>query len=106
MKLSAYRKKTDRGRAYAVVDLPDSETKRRRAFYLGEFGTPESHAAYLRLLADWQARGRRLPDADPAQPSPPPASGPTVGDVSERFWEDAAQMYTHKRRNGLRSGHN
>ena len=33
-------------------------------FYLGPYGSPEAKAKYERLIADWLANGRQLPEAD------------------------------------------
>lgn len=49
----------------AVVTLTDKTTGRRRDFYLGEYDTPDAHAAYAELVRDYLARGRRLDLADP-----------------------------------------
>ena len=34
-----------------------------RDYYLGKFGSPESHEKYHRLLAEWRARGKLTPPA-------------------------------------------
>lgn len=47
----------------AIVTLRDSDTGRRRDFYLGVYGSPEAHSAYAELLANWEARGRTLENA-------------------------------------------
>jgi hypothetical protein len=44
----------------AVVTLPDG-LGGRRDLLLGQHGTPESRTEYLRVLAEWEAAGRRLP---------------------------------------------
>ncbi|MDX2199608.1 MAG: site-specific integrase, partial [Phycisphaerae bacterium] len=49
------------GYAQAIVTLTDSVTKKRRDFWLGEYGTPESRERYHRIIAEWEANGRRLP---------------------------------------------
>ena len=63
------RRRNDRNQA--LVTLTDSVTGRRRDDWLGEYGTPESRERYHRLVAEWEARGRRLP--------PPEFEGPAVG---------------------------
>ena len=45
----------------ALVTLTDATTKFRRDYRLGGYGSSESRAAYHTLIADWEARGRRLP---------------------------------------------
>jgi integrase len=42
----------------AVVTLPDGLGKRRDVL-LGEYGTPKSRREYTRVLAEWEANGRR-----------------------------------------------
>jgi hypothetical protein len=42
----------------AVVTLPDRLGKRRDVL-LGEYGTPKSRQEYTRVLAEWEANGRR-----------------------------------------------
>jgi hypothetical protein len=44
----------------AVVTLPDG-LGRRRDVLLGEYDTPASRQEYARVLAEWEANGRRLP---------------------------------------------
>jgi integrase len=44
----------------AVVTLPDGLGGRRDVL-LGLHGTPESRAEYARVIAEWEANGRRLP---------------------------------------------
>jgi integrase len=54
--------------------------------YLGKHGTPESHAEYDRLIAEWLANGRTLP----AQAA---AGGPTLNEVLLQYWHWAEQHY-------------
>jgi hypothetical protein len=42
------------------VTLPDG-LGRRRDVLLGKYGTPESRQEYARVLAEWEANGRRQP---------------------------------------------
>ena len=44
------------GRAYARLD--------GRMIYLGAYGTPESRAEYDRIIAEWLAHGRQLPQSE------------------------------------------
>ena len=64
----------------AIVTLPDGQGG-RRDFTLGEFGSPESRAEYTRLLAEWEANSRRLPE--PPQPS---QADVTVSELLADFW--------------------
>ncbi len=50
------------GRSQALVTLTDAYTRKRRDYWLGEYGTPESRQAYHRVIAAWEAGGRRLPN--------------------------------------------
>lgn len=56
----AYRSR--RGYDQALVTLTDSRTKKRRDYWLGAYGSPESRELYHLLIAQWEAQGRRLPD--------------------------------------------
>src|SRR5262245_32059400 len=75
-----------KARNLAVVTLAGKD------HYLGPYGSPESHEAYARLIADWHASGQRLPAA-PA----PSADRPqlTVNEVILAFWEHAKRHYRH-----------
>ena len=61
------------GYAHALVTLTDSATGKRRDYWLGPHGSPESREAYHRVLAEWEANGRRLIDPDFEKPA---AGGP------------------------------
>ena len=50
------------GYSHALVTLTDSVTGKRRDYWLGPHGSPESREAYHRVLAEWEASGRRFPD--------------------------------------------
>ncbi len=69
----AYRARSGSGQA--IVTLTDSATKRRRDYWLGAFGSPGSRELYHRLIAAWEAGGRRLPDPDEFRPSRSARSG-------------------------------
>ncbi len=58
-KTPAYRKRRDRN--LALVTLTDAVTKQRRDYWLGAFGSAESREQYHRIIAEWEAAGRRLP---------------------------------------------
>ncbi len=49
------------GYAQAIVTLTDSVTKKRRDYWLGPHGSPESRERYHRIVAEWEANSRRLP---------------------------------------------
>jgi integrase len=61
-RVPSYRPKKIHGRCYAVVSLPDGAGGRRDVL-LGHFGTPESRAEYARVIAEWEAAGRRRSEA-------------------------------------------
>lgn len=50
------------GYTHALVTLTDSATGKRRDYWLGPHGSPESREAYHRVLAEWEANGRCFPD--------------------------------------------
>ena len=47
----------------AIVTLADGMGGRRDVL-LGKYGSPESRAEYARVIAEWEAAGRRLPVAE------------------------------------------
>jgi len=101
-RIPSYRKRKDRNQA--LVTLTDAVTKRRRDYWLGEYGTPESRERYHRLIAEWEARGRRLPD--PAVIDSPGQSadgGPTVKEIVHEYWSWAKGYYHVKHASGIRS---
>lgn len=63
-------------------------TIERKNHYLGPFGSPESHAKYARLIAEWQVR--RI---DSSQTETRPAGTITVNDLVLAFWKFAEQRY-------------
>ena len=66
----SYRQRT--GYDQAIVTLSDSVTRKRRDYWLGEHNSPASRERYHRLIAEWEANGRRLPSPDFDRP---PADG-------------------------------
>jgi integrase len=61
--------------------------------YIGKFGTPESHAEYDRLIAEWLANGRRLPGTGALD-------GITVNEVASAYWRWAVAYYRWDPRDG------
>jgi integrase len=59
-RVPSYRCKKVGSRQYACVSLPDG-VGGRRDILLGPYGTKESRLEYARVLAEWQAADRRLP---------------------------------------------
>lgn len=87
-----YRRRTIRGREIAIVRLPDVETKTRRDYWLGEYGSPESREKYARLLAEWESRGRRLLGTDRSA-TPRPGTGPTITECIASYLPHLAAKY-------------
>jgi len=83
----SYRKR--KGYSQAIVTLTDSPTKERRDYWLGEFGTTESRERYHRLIARWEADGRRLPPPTFDRPAAQLAEGSTIAEVVYDYWQYA-----------------
>jgi integrase len=66
----------------AVVTLTDS-LRGRRDFLLGKYDTPESREKYHRLLAEWNAAGRRLTPFGPQPSAGKPESDAESASVNE-----------------------
>ncbi|HEX3150153.1 MAG TPA: site-specific integrase [Gemmataceae bacterium] len=75
-----------RARGRAVVTLTDPSGK-RKDYYLGQHGSAESKAEYARLIGEWAASGKCLPNTgdDPADL--------TVNELAARFWKYAIKYY-------------
>jgi integrase len=71
----------------AIVTLTDGFGG-RRDILLGKYGTAASRAEYARVLAEWEANGRRLP-------KPTAAADLTVTELIRAFWCHAEQHYRH-----------
>src|SRR5262249_20093207 len=69
----------------AMVTLTDGLGGRRDVL-LGEYGTTQSRAEYARVLAEWEANGRRCP-----RPGATRADGLTVSELILAFWNHAEQ---------------
>jgi hypothetical protein len=81
----SYRHQTQPGQA--IVTLSDG-LGRRRDVLLGRHGSPESRQEYARVIAEWEANGRRLPSAE---------AGPelTVNELILAFWGHVEQHHRH-----------
>jgi integrase len=66
------------GQAVVCIDGHD--------YYLGKHGSPESHAEYNRLIAEWYANASHLPSAKPKDLS--------VAELLVKYWGWAEQHYT------------
>ncbi|GAB4550492.1 MAG: site-specific integrase [Phycisphaerales bacterium] len=99
----AYRRR--KGYTQAIVTLTDAVTKRRRDYWLGEYGTPESRELYYRVLAEYESLGRRLPDplgAAPAAASPT-TGGPDIDELALEYWRRVAREFLPKRCNAIKA---
>lgn len=85
-RVPSYRQRT--GYDQALVTLTDAATGKRRDYWLGPYGSPESRERYHRVIAEWESLNRRLPDPDFDRPrsNTSPASGPTIEQVIHRYW--------------------
>jgi integrase len=88
LRVPTYRLKKVRRRKYAIVSLPDGAGG-RRDILLGKYGSRESQAEYARIIAEWQAGGRRLPPEEEAKPDL------TVNELALAFLRHAEQHYRH-----------
>ena len=71
----------------AVVTLPDGLGKRRDVL-LGKYQSPESRLEYARVLAEWEANGRR-----PPQPAAGPPTDTTINELLLDYWRWAERHY-------------
>lgn len=90
----SYRRR--RGSADAIVTLMDCVTRKRRDYHLAAYGSPESREAYHRVIAAWEANGRRLPENEAASPSVLDRSGVTVTELIRDYWRWAEAYYRPK----------
>jgi integrase len=73
----------------AIVSLPDG-IGGYRDILLGKYGTAESRVEYARVIAEWEASGRRLPQqTDRGLPSL------TINELILAYWKHAEQHYRH-----------
>jgi integrase len=70
----------------AIVTLRDALGGRRDVL-LGKYGSPESRAEYLRVLAEWEASGHRTPRPTGS------SSDLTVSELILRYWRWAERHY-------------
>jgi integrase len=86
-----------KGTNQAIVTLTDAPTGRRRDYWLGEHGSPGSREAYHRLIAEWEANQRQLPDRAPTPGSPngpPPSTAPLeIRGLVREYWKWASGYY-------------
>jgi integrase len=80
LRTPSYRRHTPSGQAVVTLDGRD--------FYLGRFGSDQSHAEYDRLIAEWLSGGRQLPS-----PASPVGSDLTVNELLLAFVRWAESYY-------------
>jgi integrase len=85
-RVPSYRQHKQSGQA--IVTLTDGLGGRRDVL-LGKFGTAASRAAYARVIAEWEASGRHLPQTATA------VAALTINELIFRFWPHAEQHYRH-----------
>ncbi|MFO0836893.1 MAG: site-specific integrase [Phycisphaerae bacterium] len=90
----AYRQRP--GRTQALVTLTDSATGFRRDFSLGEFGSVESREAYHRIVAEWEANGRRLPRSRAVEPAAVRAGSMSIVELIAEYLRHAETVHHHK----------
>jgi integrase len=83
-RVPSYRRHKQSGQA--VVTLTDGLGGRRDVL-LGNYGSPESRAEYARIIAEWEASGRQLPQTVAT------VADLTVNEVAVRFLPHAEQHY-------------
>ncbi len=78
-----YRLHKPTGQAVATFPMPGGK---RKDFYLGKYGTPESRKAYTRLVAEASADGDVIAPAHPSAP-------PSVAEMLVRYLKHAERHY-------------
>jgi integrase len=72
----------------AIVTLTDAVTGHRKDFLLGEHNSEASREEYKRVVVDWEARSRRLPQ-------PEPTNDLTIAELIARYWQHVEEYYRH-----------
>jgi hypothetical protein len=81
--IPSYRRHKKSGQA--IVTLTDGLGGRRDVL-LGKYGTAQSRIEYARVIAEWEASGRRLPNDGTRQDC-------TVNELALAFWQHAERHY-------------
>ncbi len=90
-KTPSYRRRP--GYTQAIVTLTDSVTKKRRDYWLGPHGTKESREQYHRVIAEWEANGRRLPRLLADRPAAKNPAGLQLVSLLREFYRWAGNTY-------------
>ncbi len=85
-RIPAYRLHRQSGQA--VVTLTDAVTGQRKDHLLGKHNTAASKQEYQRIVLDWEARGRRLPDTAGKTEL-------TLAELIARYWRHVEEYYRH-----------
>jgi integrase len=94
----AYRRRLIRGKPVAYLQIRDALTGRRRDYWLGPYGSPESRQVYARLVAEWESHHRHLPpQLEPAD------TGITVDEMIDRHWDAVGTGYGTSEQYSIRS---
>jgi len=115
-KVPAYRARPEYGQA--IVTLTDAASGKRRDYWLGEIGSPESRERYHRALAAWESKGRSLPTFEECGLAPTfhaikrrraeaheSGSGGVAGTVASAillYWQDMKGTVSAKRGNAIK----
>jgi hypothetical protein len=67
----------------------------RRNYYLGPYGSPESHQEYARLIAEWQTKGAPFNRPQTSAAGPTGRFHLTIGELILAFWGHAQKHYRH-----------
>jgi integrase len=105
----AYRQRP--GYDQAIVTLSDAFTKKRRDYWLGEFGSSSSRELYHRVIAQWEASERRLPPpvearvtaANTASSASSDVGAITIDEIVRDYWRWARSYYSTSECSTIRS---
>ena len=81
------------GHSQALVTLTDSATQKRRDYWLGEYNSPESRELYHRVIAEWEANGRRWPNMQLAELMPSAPGALQLVEMLNRFHKWAQRFH-------------
>ena len=90
-KTPSYRKRPNRDQA--LVTLTDAATKRRKDYWLGPYGSAASREMYHRVIAAWEANGRRWPRLESEQTVGTP-NGARIKEIVSEYWRWAKDYYS------------
>lgn len=100
-KTPSYRQR--KGYNQAIVTLTDAVSKRRKDFWLGPYGSADSRERYHRIIAAWEAGGRRLSGLSALDENPPAGVGPRIKEIIHQYWTWAKDYYRPKHAQAIRA---